>query len=98
MALAGDEKRIRALFSELSFEDQTCAPQFETLWSRAENSLSIAPAQVRRLSSSALTFALAALAFVVIGVLAVWSWSASTKAPDHNAVNVNVVPQITPPL
>jgi hypothetical protein len=35
MELAGDEKRIQALFSELRFEDQSMAPSFNRLWSSA---------------------------------------------------------------
>ena len=35
MELGGDEKRIQALFSELSFEDQSCVPQFGPLWAHA---------------------------------------------------------------
>jgi len=36
MELGLDEKRIQALFSELSFEDQIRAPQFDHLWTRAQ--------------------------------------------------------------
>ena len=32
MELAGDEKRIQALFSELMLEDKRVAPEFELLW------------------------------------------------------------------
>lgn len=32
MELAGDEKRIRALFSEQRFDDQSMAPSFDRLW------------------------------------------------------------------
>ena len=35
MELAGDEKRIQALFSELKFEDQSMAPSFNRLWNSA---------------------------------------------------------------
>ena len=34
MQLAGPEKRIQALFSELSLEDRTHVPRFEQLWTR----------------------------------------------------------------
>jgi hypothetical protein len=37
MELRGDEKRIRALFFELSFDDQGHAPVFDHLWTRAES-------------------------------------------------------------
>ena len=36
MELGGTEKRIQALFSELSLEDLTHVPQFELLWTRVE--------------------------------------------------------------
>ena len=36
MEFGGDEKRIQALFSELSFEDQSRVPQFGHLWTRAQ--------------------------------------------------------------
>src|SRR5262249_659625 len=36
MELAGTEKRIQALFSELSLADCSQAPRFEHLWTRAE--------------------------------------------------------------
>ena len=36
MELGGTEKRIQALFSELSLEDRTHVPRFEQLWTRGE--------------------------------------------------------------
>jgi hypothetical protein len=36
MELGGTEKRIQALFSELSFEDRSPVPRFEQLWTDAE--------------------------------------------------------------
>jgi len=36
MELAGDEKRIQALFCELRFEDQSMAPSFNRLWQSAQ--------------------------------------------------------------
>ena len=36
MELGGTEKRIQALFSELSLEDRTHVPRFEPLWTRVE--------------------------------------------------------------
>ena len=35
MELTGDERKIRALFSELSLEDQSQVPRFERLWVEA---------------------------------------------------------------
>ena len=36
MELGGTEKRIQALFSELSLEDRVHVPRFEKLWTRVE--------------------------------------------------------------
>jgi hypothetical protein len=36
MELGGTEKRIQALFSELSLEDRTHVPRFERLWTHVE--------------------------------------------------------------
>ena len=38
MELGGTEKRIQALFSELSLEDRTHVPRFEQLWTRDKTS------------------------------------------------------------
>lgn len=95
MALTGDENRIRALFSELAFEDQTCAPPFERLWRRAENGHTTEAPNVRAFSGSRVAIGMTIVAFLVAGVLAVWSWSVATKAPTHNAI---VIPQNTPQL
>jgi hypothetical protein len=95
MELAGDEKRIRALFSELSFEDQSCAPRFERLWSEAKNRNSAGAARVRRFHKPVAVIAFGVACFVAACVLAIWSWSAtSTKSPVQNVANV--VPQVTP--
>ena len=98
MELTGDEKRIRALFSELSLEDQANATRFATLWSRAENCARTGTAQPPHFKSFAVVaIALTVVAFVVAGVLTAWSWSNPTiKSPAHNAVNL--VPQIAPSL
>ena len=95
MEWAGDEKRIQALFSELSFEDQSCAPRFERLWNGAAARHSAGAARVRRFRISAAVIAFGVACFVAACVLAVWSWSAtSTKSPAQNVANV--VPQVTP--
>jgi len=36
MELVGEEKRIRALFSELRLENESVGPRFATVWNRAE--------------------------------------------------------------
>ena len=37
MKFVGDEKRIQAQFCELAIQDQSAAPEFEKLWTRAES-------------------------------------------------------------
>jgi hypothetical protein len=91
MELAGNEKRIQALFSELSLQDQSCAPRFETLWTRAT-----APAPVRGVSG----FAMAIAATFVIAAacsLGVWSWYRSSRSPVERAHGVEP-PAISTPL
>src|SRR5215217_1322895 len=84
MKSGGDEKRIQALFCELSLENQSQAPRFEKLWSGAE---ATRPAQVRRFSRSAVVIA-SALAITAACSLAAWSWYKSAQFPSPNAVNV----------
>jgi len=68
MELTGDEKRIQALFSELSFEDAQNAPRFEKLWREAALT-----APTPRLRKS-LVLAAAATVIVAVTVLFV-AWS-----------------------
>jgi hypothetical protein len=89
MELVGNEKRIRALFSELSVADQSRAPRFEKLWHRVENTT---PAPVRNFRRPAVAFA--AAVFIAACALAVWSWSHTTSTTDNNAV---IPPQLTTP-
>lgn len=68
MELVGDEKRIRALFSELSLEDQIAVPRFEKLWQRAA---STRPERPRLLSASVVVIA----TVIILTVLSVAVWS-----------------------
>lgn len=89
MELVGNENRIRALFSELSLEDQSRAPRFDELWRRSANTQ---PAPTSNFRRPAIAFAAAAI--ILTCVLAVWSWSKATT--DLNAVNIPS-PLTTPP-
>jgi len=84
MEFTGDEKRIQALFSELSLEDLNHAPHFEKLWRRAEANRSV----VRR---SALVFVTAAILAAVCLVLT-WSWYRASQSEQA----ANIPPQIVP--
>ena len=67
MEIIGDDKNIRALFSELKFAEEQTAPVFAATWHRAV---------ARREQPRAFNFALVtttALLVLVLGSLAVWS-------------------------
>lgn len=86
MEFSGDEKRIQALFSELSLEDQTRAPRFEKLWSRAEANKPAPAPIVRR-------FVLVAMVVIVVmSFVAAQSWFSSSQSQQV----ANVPPQIIP--
>ena len=75
MDLAGDEKRIRALFCELSLEDESVTPRFEELWRHAETTK---PDSVRSLRTS-FVLLVATVALIAVGSFALWSRSRSTQ-------------------
>ena len=85
MELGGAEKRIQALFSELSLEDRPHVPRFEKLWTRAEVTR---PAPVRAFSSSVAVIAAIVLIAAAMS-LSLWSWSRTTVA-------LNIPPQEIP--
>ncbi len=86
MEFSGDEKRIQAVFSELSLEDQTRAPRFEKLWSSAEaNTQAPAPLVTR--------FALVAIAVIVVmSFVGARAWLSSSQSQQV----ANIPAQITP--
>lgn len=79
MASIGDEKRIRALFSEQRFVDEQTAPSFAGTWQRAQ-SRSLKPRRAFNLSFAAAT----ALLLCALLTLALWS-KYSQPAPTANA-------------
>ena len=87
MELGGDEKRIQALFSELSLEDRSRAPQFGHLWTRVQASRrAVAPVGEKTLIRL-LVLLLITAAFSV----AAWVWSRTPSPPNTNIANY--VPQ-----
>jgi Tfp pilus assembly protein PilN len=101
MELAGDEKRIQALFSELSLEDQRHAPRFEKLWRAGE-----ATSQPPRFSKSLIAIT-AAVIVTAVALLATWtSTEPSAVAPGrhqagapstHSSNQTPIAPPATPP-
>jgi len=93
MALAGDENRIQALFSESALHDRNAAPAFGELWASAARKTSI---PVRGISRPLLAVCTAAL-LIVATSWGAWSWYRSTTRPAHEQV-VNSAPQtVSPP-
>jgi len=79
MESIGDEKRIRALFSEVRFADEQAAPSFTATWHRAQ-SRALRPRRAFNLSFVTAT----ALLILAMGGLAVWS--RYTQPGDMKAV------------
>jgi len=82
MELAGHEKRIQALFSELSLEEAQRAPRFEQLWREAQ-----LVKQAPRFSKS-LVVAAATVLVTIAGLFVAWSRYRSPA--EQNAQNQNV--------
>ena len=78
MELDGNEKKIQALYSELSFENQGVVPQFERLWAPATTTEVRRPGMPKTL--------LLAAAVTSVTLFAVWSWYGSTASPPQNIV------------
>jgi hypothetical protein len=68
MEIIGDDKRIRALFSETRFADEQAAPSFTAAWSRAQ-SRALKPRRAFNLSLAVAT----ALLVCAFASLALWS-------------------------
>ena len=80
MEFGGDEKRIQALFSELSREDQSRTPRFEKLWLRAQTNTRV-PALI---SIRSVTVFAAVVVFAAVCLVATSSW--------YGSAAVNVLP------
>src|SRR6185436_1917296 len=88
MELGGDEKRIQALFSELSFEDQSRVPQFGYLWTRAQAKKEIDARSLGRPVAILVSLLVTAAACS----LAVWTWYSSTQTPN---IVIQLPPSVT---
>jgi len=82
MELTGTEKRIRALFFELSLEDHGRTPHFAHLWTRAEAT------RPSRVFSRSLIVTAAVIVLVVACSFAIWSRSITQNALDIAAVKL----------
>ena len=89
MELSGEEKKIRALFSELKTADELKAPLFARTWNRAQ----IAPRRTRVFS-----FALAGVAMLLFGALVSFAlWSRYSAGPLPTNVTTANPPEVVNP-
>ena len=82
MELGGDEKRIQALFSELSLEEQSRAQQFGHMWSRAQARESRAGSISRPVA-----VLISALVTAAACTVAIWTWYRLAPSPVPGIVN-----------
>jgi hypothetical protein len=68
MEIIGDDKKLRALYSDASIADKNAAPSFTSVWHRAQ-ARSLKPRRAFNLSFALIT----ALLVLTLGSLAVWS-------------------------
>jgi hypothetical protein len=91
MEFSGDEKRIQALFSELSLENQTRTPRFEKLWRGAEANAPVRAPLARR-------FVLVAIAVIVVmSFVATRSWLSSSHTENVAVIPPQIIPTTSAP-
>jgi uncharacterized membrane protein len=90
MELGGPEKRIQALFSELSLADHRLAPRFQQLWTRAE-ATKPAPSPSR-------SFAIAAAVVIIAAAFSFALWSTQSQVALNIAaleIPTSALPRVT---
>jgi len=87
MESVGDEKKIRALFSELKIADEQTAPAFTAVWQRAQ-SRSMKPRRAFNLSFAVAT----ALLFCAMATLAVLSIRSQRAVPASASATMSATP------
>jgi len=91
MEFSGDEKKIQALFSELSLEQQSRTPRFEELWLGAQINSPAAPVFVRR-------FALVTSSILgAVCLIATLSWYRSFQSEHAANIPSQVIPATAEP-
>jgi hypothetical protein len=95
MQLAGDEKKIRALFSELAHEEAQAAPRFDKLWRDALRKDHVAARQTPEQQAPRFSKSLAVLAVTLLVAVAVLfvAWSAA-KTPEQQNAQTTAPPAI----
>src|SRR2546423_5518703 len=83
MELAGEEKKLQALFSELKRTEEQIAPRFATVWNRAQ----LSPRRVRALTPAFV----AATALLVFGLISLAVWLRYSKPSQPQTIQAGVV-------
>jgi hypothetical protein len=94
MELAGDEKRIQALFSELSLEDQSRVPQFGRLWAQASTSRRVVAPLREKNFIRPVAVLVSLLVIASACSFAVWTWNRLAEIPNI-AVQLPRADQVT---
>ncbi len=89
MEIIGDDKRIRALFSETRFADERAAPSFTAAWSRAQ-SQALKPRRAFNLSFAVAT----ALLVCALTSLALWSRHSQPSERSYAAFATVAAPSL----
>lgn len=87
MEFTGDEKRIQALFSELALDDQSYAPRFEKLWSRAKTTTPARKTLVMRFTM------ITAAMLAGVCLIAIWSWYRSSHLEQAATIPPQIIPE-----
>ena len=91
MELAGDEKRIQALFRELKLEDERVAPEFIRAWKRAQATRQKPRPTLKN------SFAVAAI-LLVATLFALAFWSRYWQQGQQRLASVSTMPGSAPAL
>jgi hypothetical protein len=80
MEIIGDDKKLRALYSEAKVADQSATPSFTSVWHRTQ-ARSLKPRRAFNLSFALVT----ALLVLTLGSLAAWSIYSNRSRPSQQA-------------
>jgi hypothetical protein len=87
MELAGDEKRIQALFSEVRLEHQRSAPQFVKVWNCAATTT---PSRVPVFNRPVVMFG----CVLILAAIGAFAWLSRDNATSANARDETIQPQV----
>ncbi len=92
MELVGNEKEIQALFRELKLADERVAPEFISVWNRAQSTAPV-PSRVFKISLAVATM----LFVIVLSALVLWSRTGQRSEQAHPGVATeSTTPDSTP--